>query len=157
VSKVRALEDLVAEREALRREGRRLAFTNGCFELLHAGHVDLLRRARAEADSLVVAVNDDASVRRLKGPGRPVAPLEERLEVLEAVRFVDRLVSFSEDTPLRLIEALQPDVLVKGADWPLESIVGREAVEAAGGRVVRVPLRPGLSTSELLRRARERT
>jgi len=156
VSKLRALEELVAEREALRREGKRVAFTNGCFEILHAGHVELLRRARAEADLLVVGVNDDASVRRLKGPERPVAPLADRLEVLEAVSFVDRLVSFPEDTPLRLVEALRPDVLVKGADWPLERIVGREIVEGAGGRIVRVPLRPGLSTTEILRRARER-
>ena len=156
MSRVRTPEEAAREREALRREGRRVAFTNGCFEILHAGHVELLERARAEADFLIVAVNDDASVRRLKGPERPVVPLEERLAVLGAVRFVDLLVPFPEDTPLRLVELLLPDVLVKGADWPLDGIVGREAVEAAGGRVVRVPLRPGVSTTELLRRARER-
>lgn len=145
---------MVAEREEWRRLGLKVAFTNGCFDLLHAGHLSLLEQARAAADRLVVAINDDASVSRLKGPHRPVVPQVERAEVLRALECVDRVVVYGEDTPLRTIKALMPDVLVKGADWALDAIVGRAEVEAAGGRVLRVTLVPGLSTSELLTRAR---
>lgn len=148
------IQDVVAEREEWRRLGLKVAFTNGCFDLLHAGHLSLLEQARAAADRLVVAINDDASVSRLKGPHRPVVPQVERAEVLRALECVDRVVVYGEDTPLRTIKALMPDVLVKGADWALDAIVGRAEVEAAGGRVLRVTLVPGLSTSELLTRAR---
>lgn len=128
-----------------------LVFTNGCFDLLHEGHRALLSRAAELGDRLLVALNTDASVRRLKGPGRPARPEAERARALLALDEVDAVTSFDEDTPLALIEALRPDVLVKGADYALEEIVGREVVEAAGGRVERVPLVPGVSTSALLR------
>jgi len=146
------LEALLEERARWRREGHEVVFTNGCFDLLHAGHVDLLGKARALGDLLVVGLNDDDSVRRAKGPGRPVHPLEERAEVLAALEAVDRVVAFGEDTPARLIEALLPDVLVKGTDWGHDEIVGRDTVEGAGGKVVRVALREGLSSSDLIRR-----
>jgi len=141
-------------REELRRRGRKLVFTNGCFDLLHAGHVRLFREARSLGDALVVALNDDASVRRLKGPSRPVTPLAERLEVLEAVEAVSYLTWFAEDTPREIVAALLPDVLVKGGDWTPETVVGREEVEAAGGRVVIIPYLPGHSTSSILERIR---
>ncbi|MBM3318636.1 MAG: D-glycero-beta-D-manno-heptose 1-phosphate adenylyltransferase [Candidatus Eisenbacteria bacterium] len=153
----------ILDREALiealrprRASGERVVFTNGCFDLLHAGHVELLESAAALGDILVVGLNSDLSVRRLKGPGRPLVPQAERARLLAALRAVDRVVLFDEETPLLLIEALLPDVLVKGEDYAAEAIVGREAVEAAGGRVVRVPLLPGLSTSALVARLREK-
>ena len=149
-----SLSELGAERAAWRARGLRVAFTNGCFDLLHAGHLSLLEQARAAADVLVVAINSDASVRRLKGEGRPTVPEMERAEVLRALECVDRVTIYEEDTPLRAIEALLPDVLVKGADWALDRIVGRAEVAAAGGVVLRVPLLPGLSTTELLARVR---
>ena len=137
----------------LQGRGRVVVFTNGCFDLLHAGHVELLEKARAHGDFLVVGVNSDRSVRRLKGPGRPIVPLRERTEVLAALRAVDCVVPFGEATPARLIARLRPDVLVKGADYRKREIVGRDTVEAMGGRVVRVHLRRGRSTSGLIRRA----
>jgi D-beta-D-heptose 7-phosphate kinase/D-beta-D-heptose 1-phosphate adenosyltransferase len=145
---------LAAALAARRAAGARVAFTNGCFDLLHPGHVRYLAAARALGDVLVVGLNDDASVRRLKGPGRPVMTAAERAEVLGALACVDHVVLFGEDTPRALIRALAPDVLVKGADWLPEDIVGRDEVLARGGRVERVPLVPGVSTSELLRRIR---
>lgn len=138
----------------LRRRGLRVAFTNGVFDLLHGGHLSLLWQARGLADVLVVGVNSDASVRRLKGRGRPIVPLAERMEMLAGLKPVDYVVPFAEDTPLRLIAALLPDVLVKGGDYRLDQIVGRDVVEAGGGRVVRVRLRPGRSTTGLVTRAR---
>lgn len=153
----RARKALTAARAAvlahrLQRRGRVVVFTNGCFDLLHAGHVDLLEAARAQGDFLVVGVNSDRSVRRLKGPGRPIVPLRERMEVLAALRAVDGVVAFGQATPARLIARLRPDVLVKGSDYGKREIVGRDTVEALGGRVVRVPLRRGRSTSLLIRR-----
>jgi D-beta-D-heptose 7-phosphate kinase/D-beta-D-heptose 1-phosphate adenosyltransferase len=150
--------DLGTLRTALasrRASGARLVFTNGCFDLLHPGHVRYLEAARALGDVLVVGLNDDASVRRLKGPGRPVLDLAERAEVLAGLAAVDHVVPFTEDTPMHLIEALQPDVLVKGADWGADDIVGREVVLARGGRVARIDLVPGVSTTEILRRIRD--
>jgi len=129
-------------------------FTNGCFDLLHAGHVRYLAAARALGDILVVGLNDDAAIERLKGPGRPIMRLAERAEVLTALAAVDHVIVFAEDTPLSLIVALEPDVLVKGGDWALDDIVGRAEVERRGGRVERIPLVPGLSTTELIRRVR---
>lgn len=134
------------------RAGRILVFTNGCFDLLHAGHVDLLSRARSLGDLLVVGLNDDASVARLKGPTRPVTPLAERAYVLSGLACVDLVVPFAEDTPLELILALEPDVLVKGGDWPVETIVGAAQVTARGGRVASLPLLPGLSTTAVIER-----
>ena len=149
-----ALADLLAWREACREDGARVVFTNGCFDLLHAGHVALLEAARQEGDRLVVGLNSDASVRALKGPGRPVIADAERAEALFALEAVDRVVVYDEATPASVIEALLPDVLIKGADWAIDAIVGREVVEAAGGRVVRVPVLPNRSTSGLLTRLR---
>jgi D-beta-D-heptose 7-phosphate kinase/D-beta-D-heptose 1-phosphate adenosyltransferase len=151
---LRTLAELAAERKAWKAEGRRVVFTNGCFDLLHAGHLSLLESARGEGDVLVVGINSDASVRALKGEGRPVVPEGERVEVLSALEPVDRVLIYDEPTPLETIRALQPDVLVKGADWAEDRVVGRDVVEAAGGRVVRVELLPGKSTSALLDRVR---
>lgn len=150
-----ALDEAVRLRERWRAEGLKTVFTNGCFDLLHAGHVRYLNAARALGDRLVVGLNSDASVARLKGEGRPVTPAGERAEILQALEAVDAVVPFEEDTPLRLIEALSPDVLVKGGDWALEAIVGREHVLAAGGEVVTIPTVAGRSTTRLVRRASE--
>jgi rfaE bifunctional protein nucleotidyltransferase chain/domain len=133
-----------------RPRGQRIVFTNGCFDILHRGHVDYLYRARALGDLLVVGVNDDASVRRLKGDRRPVVPLEDRLFVLAGLGCVDAVTPFGEDTPRELIAALLPDVLVKGGDYRVEDVVGREEVEAAGGEVVILPFVEGRSTTRIL-------
>jgi len=154
VGELLALEALVARRRAWREAGVRVVFTNGCFDLLHAGHVRYLARARALGGALVVGLNADASVRRLKGPDRPVTPEAERAEILASLESVDAVVLFGEETPLALIEALTPDLLVKGGDWPLEAIVGREHVLAHGGHVLTVPLADGRSTTALLGRLR---
>jgi D-beta-D-heptose 7-phosphate kinase/D-beta-D-heptose 1-phosphate adenosyltransferase len=140
--------------EACRRAGRKVVFTNGCFDLLHPGHVRYLAEARSLGDILVVGLNSDASVQKIKGPGRPVMPEHERAEVLAGLAAVDAVVLFEEPDPLALIARLQPDVLVKGGDWPLDKIVGREVVEGRGGRVLTVPLLPGVSTSEIIARIR---
>ncbi len=141
---------LVALRAGWRSLGEKVVFTNGCFDLLHVGHVRYLNAARDLGDHLVVGLNSDSSVRRLKGPGRPVTPESERAEILCALTAVDAVVLFEEDTPLGLIEAVEPDVLVKGGDWALEAIVGREVVEGRGGRVVTIPVVAGRSTSALI-------
>ncbi|MBI5710644.1 MAG: D-glycero-beta-D-manno-heptose 1-phosphate adenylyltransferase [Candidatus Eisenbacteria bacterium] len=138
--------------EEWRAAGERIVFTNGVFDLLHRGHVEYLEEARALGDRLVVGVNSDASVRRLKGPQRPIIPAEERAELLAALAAVDLAVIFDDDTPERLIHAVRPDVLVKGGDWALDQIVGRELVESYGGRVLAIPLRQGYSTSALVQR-----
>ena len=136
------------------RGSRRVVFTNGCFDLLHPGHVRSLERGRSLGDLLVVGINSDASVRALKGPGRPVVSERERAEVLAALGSVDFVVIFDESTPRELIASLLPDVLVKGADWGAGAIVGREEVEAHGGKVVSIPLEPGYSTSNILEKIR---
>ena len=141
---------------AWRSDGKRIVFTNGVFDILHPGHVRYLQQARALGDVLIVGLNADASVRRNKGSGRPINDEQERAEVLEALECVDAVVRFEEDTPAAIIDAIQPDVLVKGADWPADQIVGRETVEARGGRVVRVAVEAGHSTSALLDRIRAR-
>lgn len=138
----------------IQRSGGTVVFTNGVFDLLHPGHVRYLREARALGDALIVAVNSDRSVRANKGEGRPVNPEHERAEVLLALGCVDAAVIFDDETPQAVIARIQPDVLVKGADWGADAIVGRDIVEARGGRVVRVELAPGHSTSELIRRVR---
>lgn len=140
--------------ETARREGRRVVFTNGVFDILHPGHVRYLQQARALGDLLIIGLNSDASVRRNKGPERPINTEAERAEILEALECVDAVTVFDEETPAEIIRAIQPDVLVKGADWAEDAIVGRDTVEARGGRVVRVPLERGFSTSEIIRRIR---
>lgn len=147
-------EELIFHVAREKRNGRRIVFTNGCFDLLHPGHLKCLEEARRLGDFLVVAINSDESVRRLKGDGRPLVPQEERAEVLAALECVDAVVVFDESTPRELIAELLPDVLVKGGDWGTDEIVGREEVEAAGGKVVLVPVAQGWSTSEILRRIR---
>jgi D-beta-D-heptose 7-phosphate kinase/D-beta-D-heptose 1-phosphate adenosyltransferase len=144
--------ELLIERERLRREGKRLVFTNGCFDLLHPGHVRYLAHARSLGDALAVALNSDASVRALKGEGRPVLNQDERAEVLAALEAVDYVTVFDEETPRELIAALLPDLLVKGGDWPIEEIVGREEVEAAGGQVLSLPFVEGSSTTDIIQR-----
>lgn len=146
---------LAAERQEWRTGGQAVVFTNGCFDLLHPGHVHLLEAARREGDILVVGLNSDASVQALKGPGRPLIPQSERAELLLSLESVDRVVVYGEPTPLETILTLQPDVLVKGADWAEGQIVGAPEVRAAGGRVVRVQILPGRSTSGLVERIRE--
>ena len=148
------LETMVAERERLRDAGRRVVFTNGCFDILHLGHVQYLTFARRQGDVLVIELNSDASVRRNKGPKRPIVPEEERAALLLALRCVDYVVLFDEETPEKLIGRLVPDVLVKGRDWA-HFVAGREVVEAAGGRVVLADLVPGRSTTGTIERILE--
>ena len=140
--------------EHARAAGRRVVFTNGVFDLLHPGHVRYLRFARSLGDVLLVGVNGDASVRRNKGPARPINPDRERAELVAALACVDAVVIFDEDTPAEIIRLVQPDVLVKGSDWPADQIVGRDTVEARGGRVVLADVEPGFSTTALIDRIR---
>ncbi|MGE0361075.1 MAG: D-glycero-beta-D-manno-heptose 1-phosphate adenylyltransferase [Vicinamibacterales bacterium] len=138
-----------------RAAGRRVVFTNGVFDLLHPGHTRYLAEARTHGDVLIVAVNSDRSVRALaKAPDRPLTPARERAEVVAALRAVDAVVVFDEDTPHAIVSVIQPDVLVKGADWAADAIVGRDVVEAQGGRVVRIALAPGYSTTAIVERVR---
>ena len=137
-----------------KRNGTRVVFTNGCFDLLHPGHIQSLEAARALGDVLIVGINSDESVRTLKGPSRPVIPAEERAEIMASLECVDAVLIFDELTPQKVIAALLPDVLVKGGDWPDKQIVGREEVEAAGGKVVLVDVVPGYSTTDILRKIR---
>ena len=152
---VLTLEEIILRFGREKRNGKRVVFTNGCFDLLHPGHIESLETARALGDVLIVGINSDASARTLKGPGRPVYPAAERAEILASLECVDAVLIFEELTPQRVIAALLPDVLVKGEDWPGNQIVGREEVEAAGGKVVRVEVVQGYSTSEILRKIRE--
>jgi D-beta-D-heptose 7-phosphate kinase/D-beta-D-heptose 1-phosphate adenosyltransferase len=149
------LEEAILRFGREKRNGRRIVFTNGCFDLLHPGHIGSLEQARALGDALIVGLNSDAGVRQLKGAGRPVLPERERAEILCALECVDAVVIFDEPTPREIISRLLPDVLVKGGDWPGDQIVGREEVEAAGGRVVSIPVVPGYSTTTMLRKIRE--
>jgi len=153
-SSILTLEEAILRFGREKRNGRRVVFTNGCFELLHPGHIRLLQQARALGDVLIVALNSDASVRQLKGAGRPVIPERERAEILAALECVDAVVIFDAPTPRKIIAGLLPDVLVKGDDWPLDKIVGRGEVEAAGGKVERVRVLPGYSTTAILQKIR---
>lgn len=139
---------------SLQRAGKKVVFTNGCFDLLHVGHVRYLQQARELGDALVVGVNSDASVRRIKGPGRPLNPARERAEVLAALGCVDFVTIFGAATPLQLIRAIGPDVLVKGGDWAVDAIVGREVVEGRGGRVLAIPFVKGRSTTAVIGKIR---
>jgi len=151
---MRTRADAVALVERLRAAGKTIVFTNGVFDLLHVGHLRYLQRARELGDALLIGLNSDRSVRQIKGPERPITTESERAEVLEALDCVDAVVVFDEETPWDLIAAIQPDVLVKGADWAEDAIVGRDIVEARGGRVVRVPLERGHSTSAIIAKIR---
>ena len=143
---------LSAALSARRARKERLVFTNGCFDLLHIGHTRYLQEARSLGDCLIVGINSDASVRAIKPDGRPIVPQAQRAEVLAALACVDHVVIFDEPDPRNLIAAVQPDVLVKGGDWPLDQIVGREIVQARGGTVVTIPLVPDVSTTTLMQR-----
>jgi rfaE bifunctional protein nucleotidyltransferase chain/domain len=143
-------EELKEWAEALKRAGKSIVFTNGCFDILHMGHIRYLKAAKGHGDILVVGVNSDTSVRQIKGPRRPVVPETERAEVLTALASVDFVTIFEEPDPLMTIRAIMPDVLIKGADWAEDAILGREVVEATGGRVVRIPLTEGVSTSRII-------
>lgn len=151
VSADRLIENLARSR----RRGESLVLTNGCFDLLHRGHVRSLEEAGRLGDRLVVAINSDASVRHAKGSDRPIIPARERMELVAAIRCVDWVVGFASNTPLRLIRKLRPDVLAKGGEWALEEIVGRDAVESWGGRVVRLRVVPGSRSTDLITRIRK--
>jgi len=154
MGKIVSQDELILLIAREKRDGRRVVFTNGCFDLLHPGHVRCLAEARALGDLLVVAVNSDSSVRGNKGPERPLVPQGDRAEVLAALSSVDYVTIFDEPTPRPLIARVLPSVLVKGADWGPNEVVGREEVEAAGGQVVSIPLAPGYSTTNLLEKIR---
>ena len=155
MTKIVSIEALIEEKERLRREGKRLVFTNGCFDLLHPGHVRYLIQARSLGDALIVALNSDRSVRALKGEGRPILNQQERAEVIAALEAIDYVTIFDEETPRELIAAVLPDVLVKGGDWALDEIVGREEVEAAGGEVLSLPYIDGSSTTDIIERIKK--
>ena len=148
--KIKQRKELLKIIKDLKAKGKRIVFTNGCFDLLHIGHIRYLEEARALGDFLVVGVNSDSSVRKLKGPQRPVLPEEERAEILSGLGCVDYITLFDEIDPLKLITSLHPHILVKGGDWTKEQIVGREVVERSGGEVVIIPLVKGVSTSNLI-------
>lgn len=155
MAKLVELDELLAALDTHRRSRQRVVFTNGCFDLIHAGHVSYLTAARQQGDLLVIGLNSDRSVRTIKGPTRPIVAQDMRAKVLAALECVAYITTFDEPDPLRLILAIKPDVLVKGADWEEDQIIGAPEVKAAGGRVFRVPLLSGISTSEIIRRILE--
>ncbi len=153
-AKIKTFEQMLPQVARLRQKGKRVVFTNGCFDLVHNGHVRYLSAARALGDVLIAGVNSDDSVSRIKGSGRPIVRENERVELLAGFWFVDYVFVFDDDDPLRVISLLLPDVLVKGADWPLEQIVGRDVVEAHGGRVERINIVDGISSSMIIELAK---
>ena len=152
MGRVVSLQELKPIIDDLRRRGGKVVFTNGCFDILHAGHVQYLKEAKSLGDILIVGINSDSSVKAIKGEKRPIIPQDERVEVLSALECVDYVVLFDDPTPLRLIEEIGPDVLVKGEDWERDKIVGKEVVERRGGEVKRVPLKEGVSTTGIIER-----
>jgi rfaE bifunctional protein nucleotidyltransferase chain/domain len=153
--RILSLHEAILQFGREKRNGRRVVFTNGCFDLLHPGHIETLEQARSLGEVLIVGVNSDRGVREMKGAGRPIVPEQERAELLAALECVDAVVIFDEPTPREIVAALLPDVLVKGGDWASERIVGREEVEAAGGRVVSIPVVAGYSTSAMAEKIRK--
>jgi D-beta-D-heptose 7-phosphate kinase/D-beta-D-heptose 1-phosphate adenosyltransferase len=149
--KVKKLKELLREVKKLKESGSKIVFTNGCFDLLHVGHLRVFREAKKRGDILIVGVNSDASVKKLKGPNRPLVPEKERAELLANLELIDYVVIFTEETPENLIRAIQPDVLVKGADYKLRQIVGLKDVYSHGGKIVRIPILPGHSTSQIIK------
>jgi rfaE bifunctional protein nucleotidyltransferase chain/domain len=154
-ARVLSLHEAILQFGPGKRNGRRVVFTNGCFDLLHPGHVETLQKARSFGDALIVGVNSDRSVREMKGAGRPIVPERERAEILAALECVDAVIIFDEATPRETIAALLPDVLVKGGDWDSDKIVGREEVEASGGKVILIPVVSGYSTTAILEKIRQ--
>jgi len=149
-----SLDGAAQKRESAREDGRKVVFTNGCFDILHPGHVDYLEEARSRGDMLIVGLNSDASMRRIKGEKRPVVPEEDRAAVLAGLSAVDMVVVFDEDDPLAIISRLVPDVLVKGADWDEDKIIGADVVKKAGGEIARIDLTKGRSTTSIIERIR---
>jgi len=152
--KLKTLDELIKIAAQARRNGKSVVFTNGCFDLLHRGHVHVLRQAKAAGDLLIVAINSDQSVKAIKGPTRPVAAEMDRLELIAAMEMVDYVILFDEPDPSKLITAIKPNVLAKGGDWGADGVVGADIVEREGGRVVLVPYLKGYSTSEIIERIR---
>ena len=150
------LPELLKILEKERKEGKKIVFTNGCFDIIHAGHVDYLKKAKALGDILVVGLNSDSSIRRIKGEKRPIIPQEMRAEVLSSLKPVDYVVIFEEDTPENLIKAIKPDILVKGGDWELSKIVGKDFVESYGGKVLTIPFTYDISTTRIINTILER-
>jgi len=151
-----SLEEAVKIRKECRRKGKKVVFTNGCFDIIHVGHIRLLKEASKLGDVLIIGLNSDDSVRKIKGPARPINSLSDRAEVLSSIRYVDYIIAFEEETPRRLISLLLPDVLVKGGDYRKNEIVGADVVEAEGGKVVTIPLVEGKSTTKLIERIRNK-
>lgn len=149
IKNIKAIKSIVAR---LRARRKKVVFTNGCFDILHVGHIRYLRKAKSLGDILVVGLNTDRSVKEIKGEKRPIVPQKDRAEILAALEFVDYVVLFDEPDPFSLIEKVKPTILVKGADWPKDKIIGRDVVEKAGGRVVRMPLVPGASSTRVIER-----
>jgi len=150
--RITLLEELCQQRNAWKRQGKRVVFTNGCFDLLHPGHITYLHDAKTLGDILIIGLNDDASIRRLKGDSRPISPLMDRAMMLLALKPVNEVVVFSDDTPLNLISSLLPDVLVKGGDYTTDKIVGADIVQAAGGDVTTIPFLDGYSSTQLIQK-----
>lgn len=150
--KIKTIHQLKNAVALLKAKGKRIVFTNGCFDLLHWGHAKYLEEAKKKGDILIVAINSDSSVKKLKGSGRPVTAEKQRISLVAALESVDYVITFSQSTPLRLIKVLKPDVLVKGSDWKSENIVGKKIVESYGGRVLTIPFVPGLSSSKLIKK-----
>lgn len=155
-SKIKTLETIQGPVNTLKTQGKKIVFTNGCFDILHAGHVDIFQQARNLGDILVVGVNSDTSIKKIKGDSRPVVPQNQRLRVLAALESVDYVIAFDEDTPYRLIAAVAPDILVKGGDWPVKDIIGRDIVEKRGGKVLSIPLMAGISTTRIIEKIQEK-
>ncbi|MBI5043456.1 MAG: D-glycero-beta-D-manno-heptose 1-phosphate adenylyltransferase [Nitrospirae bacterium] len=154
--KVMTQDELMPILDRLRKEGKKVVFTNGCFDILHVGHVRYLKEAKGYGDILIVAVNSDSSVKSIKGDKRPIVSQSERAEVVAALEMVDYVTMFDEDTPYNVIKKLQPDVLIKGGDWTIDKIVGRDIVEARGGRVIAIPFIEGASTTGIVERVLEK-
>ena len=154
--KIKTQDELKPILDKLKKEGKKVVFTNGCFDILHVGHVRYLKEAKGYGDMLIVAVNSDSSVKSIKGDKRPIVSQSERAEVVAALEMVDYVTMFDEDTPYNIIKKLQPDVLIKGGDWTIDKIIGRDIVEARGGKVIAIPFIEGASTTGIVERILER-
>ena len=155
--KVKNLEELVGIVDAHKKEGKKIVFTNGCYDLIHVGHVRCFQEGKKFGDVLIVAINSDRSIRSIKGFTRPIFPQEERAEIVSALESVDYVTIFDQDDPLQIITSIKPDILVKGGDWNLDTIVGRDVVESYGGKVFALPLVPGVSTTQIINNMCEKT
>jgi D-beta-D-heptose 7-phosphate kinase/D-beta-D-heptose 1-phosphate adenosyltransferase len=150
IDKIKSCEELLTAVAPHKKEGKKIVFTNGCYDLIHIGHVRCFKEGKTLGDTLIVALNSDRSVRTLKGPPRPIVPQAERAEIIAALECVDFVTIFDQDDPLEIISAIRPDILVKGGDWALNTIVGRDIVESYGGKVIALPLVPGVSTTRII-------